>query len=66
MAARALVRIDPFDWDGDGYLYKDPGEAACEPFSQSTSYAERPDVGFYCGQYDDPAQSSIRNARRSN
>jgi outer membrane receptor protein involved in Fe transport len=64
VAARALVRLDPFDLDDDGDLYIDPGEAACAPFSQSTSYALRPGFGHYCGQYDDPAQGTIRNARK--
>lgn len=79
VAARALLRLDPFDLDDDGYLYVDPGQDACAPFSRSTSYTSRhdpasdlptsdpdysPDFGYYCGQYDDPAQSSIRNARK--
>jgi iron complex outermembrane receptor protein len=63
-AARALLRLDPFDLDEDGDLYIDPGEAACEPFSRSTSYVLRDGFGHYCGQYDDPAQISIRNARK--
>jgi len=64
VAARALVRLDPYDWDDDGDLYKDPTPAGCAPFAQSTSYANRAGFGHYCGQYDDPAQATIRNARK--
>jgi iron complex outermembrane receptor protein len=64
IAARALLRLDPFDLDDDGDLYIDPGQAACQPFSQSTSYTSRPGFGYYCGQFDDPAQASIRNERK--
>ena len=60
---RALLRLDPLDVDGDGFPYVDPGAAACDPFP-AFEYSLRPGSGYYCGQPDDPAQSTILNERR--
>jgi iron complex outermembrane receptor protein len=57
---RSLLRSDPFDLDGDGFDYIDPGSAACGPF-QNMVYSTRPGRGNYCGQPNDPGQASIRN-----
>ncbi len=57
---RSLLLSDPFDLDGDGFDYIDPGSSACGPF-QNMVYSNRPGRGRYCGQPNDPAQASIRN-----
>ncbi len=57
---RALLRSDPFDLDGDGFDYVDPGPAACAPFPHM-EYSTRPGRGNYCGQPDYDAGTSIRN-----
>jgi outer membrane receptor protein involved in Fe transport len=64
IAGRSLLRLDPFDFDDDGQVYVDPGEAACEPFSETMEYSFRPGSGYYCGQRDYVSQSTLRNARK--
>lgn len=62
--SRSLLRMDPYDFDDDGLVYVDPGEAACGPFSATMEYAFRPGSGYYCGQHDAVSQFTLRNARQ--
>lgn len=62
---RNLLITDPFDSDGDGYRYVDPGPAACAPFAPELTYSFRPGFGFYCGRDDDVSQFTMRNQDRN-
>ena len=67
--ARMFLSLDPFDQDGDGFTYIDPGAAACGPLSglerSSIEYSFRAGRGFYCGSAADVASQTIRNAKES-
>lgn len=62
---RNLLITDPYDSDGDGYRYVDPGPEACAPFAPELSYSFRPGFGFYCGREDDVSQYTVRNQDRN-
>ena len=53
-----------YDWDGDGGTYQDPGEAACEPFSDLEYSFRTPGTGYYCGR-DSTGDETIRNEREN-
>ncbi|MEM9529346.1 MAG: TonB-dependent receptor [Pseudomonadota bacterium] len=67
--ARMFLSLDPFDQNGDGLTYIDPGAAACSPLSNlergSIEYSFRGGRGFYCGSAADVASQTIRNDRES-
>lgn len=56
-----LFHRDPFDFDGDGLQLNDPGSEVCARF-QNMVRAEIEGGGFYCGQPNAPAQSTLRNS----
>jgi iron complex outermembrane receptor protein len=51
-----------FDWDGDGNVLDDPGEAACGAYSEF-EYSFLPGTGYYCGR-DSTGDQSLQNARK--
>ena len=65
--SRSFLILDPYDGNGDGFTYIDPGSATCDPLSnlaQSTlEYSFRPGAGNYCGTANDIGFNSIRNAK---
>ncbi len=65
--SRTFLILDPFDQDGDGSSYIDPGAAACDPLSGlsngTVEYSFRSNRGFYCGTPNSVAQRTIRNAK---
>lgn len=62
IAPRAALRSDPFDTDGDGFDYVDPGSGTC--VAMGFEYSFRPGRGYYCGQSNYDAQRTIRNGRQ--
>ena len=61
--ARAILREDPLDRNGDGFGYIDPGASVCGRFP-GFEYSLRPGRGYYCGQSQAEAQQTIRNGRK--
>lgn len=67
---RTFLVLDPFDQDGDGNTYIDPGAATCASLSQlvfgSVEYSLRPGGrGFYCGSNRSVAYQTDRNAKEN-
>lgn len=68
--SRTFLILDPFDGNGDGFTYIDPGAEACDPLSHlvrgSTEYSFRSGGrGFYCGTPESVSSFSIRNGREN-
>lgn len=67
--ARMWLSLDPFDQNGDGLTYIDPGAAACDPLSSlerdSIRYSFRGGRGFYCGSAADVGSATIRNSKEN-
>ncbi|TQV85472.1 TonB-dependent receptor plug domain-containing protein [Aliikangiella coralliicola] len=65
--SRSFLVLDPFDIDGDGSRYIDPGQATCDTLSHlangTIEYSTRPGAGNFCGTAYDIGFSSIRNAK---
>ncbi|MEO0574622.1 MAG: TonB-dependent receptor [Pseudomonadota bacterium] len=66
---RSFLVLDPFDGNGDGDSYVDPGQAACDGLGNlvdgTVDYSFRANRGFYCGTPNDVSQFTIRNAKRN-
>ena len=67
---RTFLILDPFNGDGVGGSYIDPGAAACDPLSHllrnSVEYSFRSNgTGFYCGSAEGVGEATIRNAKEN-
>ena len=67
--SRTFLILDPFDQNGDGFSYIDPGANACGPLSglvnNTVDYSFRAGRGYYCGTPNSVSQRTIRNAKKS-
>lgn len=67
--SRSFLILDPFDGNGDGFTYIDPGAATCDPLSNlvggTIEYSLRPGVGRYCGTGHNAGYATIRNAKEN-